>query len=110
MFSFRHKTASNYLNYNITHIPVRVMNMKTTIELSDGLFEQAKAAARAQGMSLKALIEMGLRMAIHPKASAAAAPEWQDLTFHPKPAKAGHLIEPSQWREAANPSGMDSVQ
>jgi hypothetical protein len=78
--------------------------MKTTIELSDGLFEQAKTVARAQGISLKALIEMGLRMAIHPKAQAAVAPAWQDLTFHPKPAKAGHLIEPSQWRDAANPS------
>ena len=83
--------------------------MKTTIELSDGLFEQAKASARAQGMSLKALIEMGLRMAIHPKAPAAAAPAWQDLTFHPELAKTGHLIEPNQWREAANPAGFDSA-
>jgi hypothetical protein len=83
--------------------------MKTTIELSDGLLEQAKSAARAQGMSLKALIEMGLRMAIHPKAQAVAAPAWQDLTFHPKPVKAGHLIEPSQWREAANPSSIGSA-
>jgi hypothetical protein len=83
--------------------------MKTTIELPDGLFEQAKAAARAQGMSLKALIEMGLRRAMHPKASSAAAPEWADLTFHPKPTKAGHLIAPSQWREAANPPGMGSA-
>ncbi len=83
--------------------------MKTTIELSDGLFEQAKASARAQGMSLKALIEMGLRMAMHPKAPGAAAPEWADLTFHPKPAKAGHLIEPGQWREAANPPSIGSA-
>jgi hypothetical protein len=83
--------------------------MKTTIDLSDGLFEQAKATARAQGMSLKALIEMGLRMAMHPKAPGTVAPEWADLTFHPKPAKAGHLIEPSQWREAANPPGMGSA-
>lgn len=83
--------------------------MKTTIELTDGLFEQAKAAARAQGVSLKALIETGLRMAMYPKAPAASAPEWADLTFHPKPAKAGHLIEPGQWREAANPPGMGSA-
>lgn len=75
--------------------------MKTTIELSDGLFEQAKAVARAQGISLKALIENGLRMAMHPKAPT-AAPQWQDLSFHPKPSKAGHLIEPDKWREAAN--------
>jgi hypothetical protein len=27
----------------------------------------------------------------------ASPPEWPDLTFHPEPAKSGHLIEPSQW-------------
>jgi hypothetical protein len=86
-----------------------VLRMKTTIELSDGLFEQAKASARAQGMSLKALVEMGLRMAMHPKAPVAPAPEWADLTFHPKPAKVGHLIEPGQWREAANPPVIGSA-
>jgi hypothetical protein len=80
--------------------------MKTTIELTDGLFEQAKASARAQGVSLKALIEMGLRMAMHPKAPAASAPAWENLTFHPKPGKSGHLMEPDQWREAANPSNI----
>jgi hypothetical protein len=95
--------------YNNPHIGLWVWNMKTTIELSDGLFEQAKTAARSQGMSLKALIEMGLRMAIHPKAPEAATPVWQDLTFHPKPAVAGHLIEPGQWRDAANPAAVDSA-
>jgi hypothetical protein len=78
--------------------------MKTTIELPEPLFEQAKMAARAQGTTLKALIESGLRMAIHPKAQATQQTAWPDLTFHPQAAQAGHLIEPSQWREAANPS------
>jgi hypothetical protein len=78
--------------------------MKTTIELPEPLFEQAKKAARAQGITLKALIESGLRMAIHPKSAAAKQAAWPDLTFHPQAKKAGHLIEPAQWREAANPT------
>lgn len=39
----------------VTHI------MKTTIELPDSLLEEAKRAARAQGTTLRALIEAGLR-------------------------------------------------
>ncbi|NJS35516.1 MAG: hypothetical protein HC765_02275 [Brachymonas sp.] len=84
--------------------------MKTTIELSEALFEQAKAAARAQQTTLKALIESGLRMAIHPKATPAAQTVWPDLSFHPQAANAGHLLEPSQWREAANPSSWPAQQ
>ncbi len=77
--------------------------MKTTIELSDLLFDQAKAAARAQGITLKALIELGLRMAIHPKQVAQKNATWPDLTFYPQASDAGYLIEPTQWREVANP-------
>jgi hypothetical protein len=35
--------------------------MKTTIELSDALFKAAKRHARARGMTLRALVEEGLR-------------------------------------------------
>jgi hypothetical protein len=38
--------------------------MKTTLELSPPLFEQAKAIAAAHAMSFKALVEQGLHMAI----------------------------------------------
>ena len=34
--------------------------MKTTVEISDALFERARAAAKQQGTSLRALIEAGL--------------------------------------------------
>lgn len=84
--------------------------MKTTIELSDLLFDQAKAAARAQGVTLKALIESGLRMAIHPKSAAANRVDWPDLTFHPQAAEAGYLVEPGQWRDAANPTSWPSKE
>ena len=78
--------------------------MKTTVELSDLLFEQAKAAARAQGITLKALIESGLRLAIHNKSAAPKEAAWPDLTFHPQDSLSGYLVEPEQWREAATPN------
>jgi hypothetical protein len=79
--------------------------MKTTIELSDLLFDQAKAVARERGVTLKTLVETGLRMAIHPKSLASNKVAWPDLTFHPQADQAGHLTDASQWREAANPHG-----
>ncbi|MGB4117950.1 MAG: hypothetical protein WBK51_15525 [Polaromonas sp.] len=77
--------------------------MKTTIELSDALMDQAKSAARSQGITLKALIESGLRMALHPKNTATAQAAWPDLTFHPAADQSGSLLEASLWRDAANP-------
>ena len=43
---------------------VRVTHMKTTIELSDGLLAEARRVARREGLTLKALLELGLRRAI----------------------------------------------
>ncbi len=38
--------------------------MKTTIEIADTLFEEAKQTARARGITMKELFEEGLRRAI----------------------------------------------
>ena len=77
--------------------------MKTIIELPDVLMDQANSAARLKGITLSALIESGLRVALHPKTDAAAPAAWPDLTFHPLADQAGSLIEPSQWRDTVTP-------
>jgi hypothetical protein len=41
-----------------------VARMKTTIEISDPLFEEARAVAREEGTTLKNLVEEGLRLAL----------------------------------------------
>ena len=45
--------------------------MKTTIEISDDLFRQAKAQAALQGIQLRDLVEHGLRLAMETPQTAA---------------------------------------
>jgi hypothetical protein len=48
--------------------------MKTTVEIPDSLFRQAKAAAAQQGVSLKQFLTEAVRGQLH-RASGAEAPE-----------------------------------
>ena len=41
-----------------------VTHMKTTVDISDSLFEAAKQAAASEGISVRELIETGLRLAL----------------------------------------------
>ena len=41
-----------------------VPHMKTTVEISDPVLDEAKEAARREGSSLRALVEEGLRLAL----------------------------------------------
>ena len=45
--------------------------MKTTVEITDRLFEQAKALALNQGISFRVLVEEGLRAVIEARTSTA---------------------------------------
>ena len=53
--------------------------MKTTIEIADGLLEEAKAAARRRNTTLRALVEDGLRRTL--QVSDASAFELRDTTM-----------------------------
>jgi hypothetical protein len=46
--------------------------VKTTVDISDALLEQAKAHARRNGLSLRAVIEDGLRRVLMSEGSAEA--------------------------------------
>ena len=45
-------------------IMIWATHMKTTIELADGLLAEARRVARREGLTLKALLEQGLRRAL----------------------------------------------
>jgi Bacterial antitoxin of type II TA system, VapB len=46
-------------------------HMKTTIDISDPLFEAAKSIARRRGTTLRALVELGLRHVLESQPQAA---------------------------------------
>ena len=47
-----------------------VTHMKTTIELSDALLKAARKRARARGLTLRAIVEEGLRLVLRDEAKA----------------------------------------
>lgn len=52
-------------------------HMKTTIEISDALFRQARKLAAREGVTLRSLVEEGLRRVLDGRAAPPPAP------FHP---------------------------
>ena len=54
----------NWTNYNIAICKNMGAHMKTTIEISDALFITAKHHAAKRGVTLRALLEHGLRQTL----------------------------------------------
>ncbi len=79
--------------------------MKTTIDISDALFDQARAQAKARGVTLRALVESGLRMVLAQSKPTDQRFEMRDFSFG-KPGPQAYLEEhsdPTKWRDIANP-------
>jgi hypothetical protein len=53
--------------------------MKTTIEIADGLFEQAQSMARREETTFRALVEQGLRLVIKERRSKPARWKWKPV-------------------------------
>jgi hypothetical protein len=76
--------------------------MKTTIEISDGLLEQARRVAARDGTTLRALVELGLRRVIDERQRAQPF-KLRDASFggqglHPEAEEGGW----ARWRELAH--------
>jgi succinylarginine dihydrolase len=54
--------------------------MKTTVEISDALFERARAAAKQRGTTMRALIEAGLASVLNAPKPKAVRP-MRDVSF-----------------------------
>jgi len=53
--------------------------MRTTVDVPDALYRQAKAEAALHGRKLKDLIEEGLRRVLEPETGSSTAPSLYDL-------------------------------
>lgn len=76
-------------------------HMKTTIEIADGLLEQARQMAARDGTTLRAVIEMGLRRVVDERQHLPAF-ELRDASFggeglRPEAQRGGWPV----WRELA---------
>jgi succinylarginine dihydrolase len=56
-------------------------HMKTTIDIADPLLDQARALAAREGVTLKALVELGLRQVIAEKKKRSSSFKLRRVTF-----------------------------
>jgi hypothetical protein len=82
-----------------------LLHMRTTINLDDHLFREAKAVAAREGRTLTDLFEEGLRGALAARAAPRHEPPGPELpVFTPKPGLEG--LQPGfTWEDLAHESG-----
>lgn len=69
--------------------------MKTTVEIADGLLAEAKKTAKERDITLRELIECGLRKELRERGRTAGRRVWPDLSI------TGRLLEPFSWDDWA---------
>ncbi len=81
--------------------------MKTTVEIDDALFSQAKALAAKENLSIRSLIEEGLRSAIAARNAATVKPfRLRDGSF-----KGGRGLQPGvDWKDLVSLAYEEEVQ
>ena len=71
--------------------------MKTTIEIPDTLYKQARLAAREEGTTIRAVVEAALRRFLAERASSPGKPTYERHTFKGNGLHPG--VDPSRWRD-----------
>jgi len=71
-----------------------VSNMKTTIDIAEPLLDQAKTVARAEGTTLKRLVEEGLRLALERHADGLSF-QLRDASYQGDGVRSG--VDLTQW-------------
>ena len=74
-----------------------VTHMKTTVEIADALLEDAKRVAAKEGITLRALVEDGLRKTLAERASQRSGFKLKDGSFRGGGVQPG--IDLSNWEQ-----------
>ena len=72
-----------------------VTHMKTTIDIADNVLASAKAVASREGVTLRSLIEEGLRLALNRRRATATRFRLRNASFKGRGLQEG--VQPGEW-------------